>query len=248
MLRAVRFAVKLEFAIEPKTWASIKKHADHITGISAERIAAELEQILSHPNRSAGAQLLIDSGLAPAIFEIFEGTSASFGKTVLEHLPKAVDFPLALAAFWAGFAAKQALDECRKLKLSNEHLKHLRFLLDKRDVLLDSDMAVSKLKLLLHEPYFRDLLSLQTAIQAAKGESDQPLKQIRKRAEAFDEKDIRPKPLLDGHELMALGATPGPMVGQLAQEMYIAQLEGLIKTPLQAQTWCRDWLDRHRNS
>jgi poly(A) polymerase len=247
MLRAVRFAVKLAFDIEPKTWASIQKHAPKTTGISAERIAAELEHILTHPSRAHGVQLLIDSGLASAVFNIFKGQPAVFGKAVLKHLPKAVDFPLALAAFWAGFDAKQALEECKKLKLSNDHLKHARFLLEKRDVLLDADMAISTLKLLMHQPYFWDLLSLQQAIQEARGQSDQPVRQIRKRALAIDEKDIRPKPLLDGHELIALGALPGPMVGQLAQEMYIAQLEGLLQTQSKAEHWCRSWLDRHKS-
>ena len=247
MLRAVRFAVKLDFKIEPKTWASIQKHADKITGISAERIAAELEQILTHPNRADGLQLLIDSGLAKAIFDVFKENGAALGRAVLQHLPKAVDFPLAMAGFWCGFDTKDALDQCKKLKLSNDHLKHIRFLLAKRDVLLDADMAVSKLKLLLHEPYFWDLLTLQNAIQNAKGQSDQPLKQIRKRIEEIDEKDICPLPLLDGHELMAMGAAPGPMVGQLAQEMYIAQLEGHLKTKQQAKQWCQNWLTGHKS-
>ena len=69
MLRAVRFAVKLEFEIEPATWAAIQTYASKITGVSAERIAAELERILTHPNRALGAMLLNDSGLAPAIFD-----------------------------------------------------------------------------------------------------------------------------------------------------------------------------------
>jgi poly(A) polymerase len=248
MLRAVRFAVKLEFTIEPATWAAIQTHAPKITGVSAERIAAELEQILSHPNRAVGVQLLTDSGLAAAIFDVFKETGAAFGKTVLEHLPKAVDFPLALASVWAGFDTKTALNQCKKLKLSNDHLKHVRFLLQKRDVLLDAEMPISKLKLLMHEPYFWDLLLLQKAIQEAKGESDQSLKRIRKRAMEIDEKEIRPQPLLDGHELMALGTTPGPMVGQLGQEMYIAQLEGQIQTKLQAEQWCRDWLKQHKSN
>ncbi|MHC5160322.1 MAG: CCA tRNA nucleotidyltransferase [Planctomycetota bacterium] len=248
MLRAVRFAVKLQFTIDPDTWSAIQKHASKITGVSAERIAAELEQILSHPNRAEGVQLLTDSGLAVAIFDIYRGDSAIFGKRVLKQLPKAVDFPLSMAAFWAGFETKTALDQCKKLKLSNDHLKHIRFLLQKRDVLLDAEMPISKLKLLMHEPYFWDLLSLQKTIQEAKGESDQPLKQIRKRAMDIDEKDIRPAPLLNGHELMSLGATPGPMVGQLSQEMYIAQLEGLLKTKAQAEAWCLNWLGRHKSS
>jgi len=248
MLRAVRFAVKLQFSIEPATWSAIQKYASKITGVSAERIAAELEQILSHPNRAEGVQLLTDSGLAIAVFDIYKGDSAIFGKRVLEHLPQAVDFPLSIAAFWAGFETKTALDQCKKLKLSNDHLKHIRFLLQKRDVLLDAEMPISKLKLLMHEPYFWDLLSLQNAIQGAKGESDQPLKQIRKRATDIDEKDIRPVPLLNGHELMSLGATSGPMVGQLSQEMYIAQLEGHLKTKAQAEEWCQEWLGRHKSS
>jgi poly(A) polymerase len=248
MLRAVRFAVKLQFTIDPATGAAIQKHASKITGVSAERLAAELEQILSHPNRAEGVQLLTDSGLATAIFDIYKGDSAIFGKRVLKQLPQAVDFPLSMAAFWAGFETKTALDQCKKLKLSNDHLKHIRFLLQKRDVLLDAEMPISKLKLLMHEPYFWDLLSLQKAVQAAKGESDQPLKQIRKRAMDIDEKDVRPVPLLNGHELMSLGATPGPMVGQLSQEMYIVQLEGHLKTKAQAQAWCQDWLKQHKSN
>ncbi|MDH4201753.1 MAG: CCA tRNA nucleotidyltransferase [Phycisphaerae bacterium] len=247
MLRAVRFAVKLDFTIEPQTWTSIQKHAGKITGISAERIAAELEQILTHPGRALGVQLLIDSGLAAAVFESYQGQAAAFGISVLEYLPKAVDFPLALAAFWAGFETKAVLAECRKLKLSNDHLKHVRFLLEKRNVLLDAEMPISKLKLLLHEPYFWDLLTFQTAIQNAKNASTDTLETIQQRAEAMPEEAIRPKPLLNGHELIALGAAAGPMVGQLAQEMYIAQLEGQLKNKQAAEQWCQNWLEKHKS-
>ncbi|MCI0499054.1 MAG: CCA tRNA nucleotidyltransferase [Planctomycetales bacterium] len=245
MLRAVRFAVKLGFCIEPATWRSIQKHASKISGISAERIAAEIEQILSYPDRARGAQLLIESGLAFRIFDNYKAESAAFGKAVLEHLPPAVDFPLALAAFWADLPVKEAVAQCAKLKLSNDQTKHVRFLLEKRGVLLDAEMPVSRLKLLMHEPYFWDLIALEKAIAAAAGQTLRPLKTIRKRALDMDEKDIHPAPLLDGHELIALGAVPGPRVGQLAQEMYIAQLEGQIRTRQQARTWCLNWLGKH---
>ncbi|MHC4338152.1 MAG: CCA tRNA nucleotidyltransferase, partial [Planctomycetota bacterium] len=68
MLRAVRFATQLGFAIEPRTWSAIYRNAKDITGISGERIRMELEGILISPNRSAGVSLLINSGLAEAIF------------------------------------------------------------------------------------------------------------------------------------------------------------------------------------
>jgi hypothetical protein len=89
---------------------------------------------------------------------------------------------------------------------------------------------------------------LQKAIQKANGESGQALRQINKRAMEIDEEDIRPVPLLNGHDLMSLDATPGPMVGQLGQEMYIAQLEGHLKTKTQAKSWCQDWLKQHKSN
>ena len=116
MLRAVRFAVKLDFEIEPATWRSIQTHANKISDISAERIMAELEQILAHPNRIQGVKFLADSGLARAIFKVYQGQDAGFGAGVLAHLPEAVDFPLALACFWGGFDTKTALAQCEKIE------------------------------------------------------------------------------------------------------------------------------------
>ena len=37
----------------------------------------------------------------------------------------------------------------------------------------------------------------------------------------------------------------GPGLGQLAQEMYIAQLETTIKTKADAKAWAKDWLKKH---
>jgi poly(A) polymerase len=245
MLRAVRFAVKLRFKIEPATWQAIQTHAEKITAISAERIASELEQILAHPNRAQGAQMLVDSGLARAIFPMFDGPQTAMGIRVLEQLPRAVDFALALASFWAGFDAETALAECEKLKLSNAYLKHLRFLLEKRGVLLDPELPLSRLKLLMHEAYFWDLITLQEAILEVQDQSRHPVRLAKRRALAIDKEHIRPAPLLNGHELIALGAAPGPMVGQLAQELYIIQLEEQLHTPQEAASWCKAWLERH---
>ena len=54
MLRAVRFATQLGFAIEPTTAQAIRSHADQLPQISEERIRMELEQILGDPARGSG--------------------------------------------------------------------------------------------------------------------------------------------------------------------------------------------------
>ncbi len=246
MLRAVRFSAQLDFVIEPQTKAAICKGAHNIVRISGERIAMELEGILTNPNRSAGASQLVETRLAEAIFPGFSGKAAELGVGVLGHLRLNVGFPLALAGFFAGCEARFALDKSRLLKLSRKQNKHIRFLLSNRGGLLNEEMSLAELKLVLAEPYFRDLYGLQRAIQKAEGAGLGALSKLRRRINALGDIELRPKPLLNGHDLIRLGAEPGPMVGQLAQEMYIAQLEVDIRTGKEAERWARKWLRKHR--
>jgi tRNA nucleotidyltransferase/poly(A) polymerase len=63
LLRAVRFAVTLDFEIEPATWAAMVEHADGLARIAPERIREEFSRILVLPNRARGLELLVASGL-----------------------------------------------------------------------------------------------------------------------------------------------------------------------------------------
>ena len=58
MLRAVRFAARLNFSIEPKTKAAIRAQARSIARISAERIREELARILTEGGARRGFELL----------------------------------------------------------------------------------------------------------------------------------------------------------------------------------------------
>ena len=50
MLRAVRFAAQLGFAIDPAAKEAIKAQAEDLTGVSAERICTELTKLLCSPH------------------------------------------------------------------------------------------------------------------------------------------------------------------------------------------------------
>ena len=63
MIRAVRFAATLEFAIEPATRAGIERHAGLASHLSGERLAAELDKLLAAPRPSIGLRLLGETGL-----------------------------------------------------------------------------------------------------------------------------------------------------------------------------------------
>jgi poly(A) polymerase len=67
MLRAVRFAARLNFTIEPTTAAAIRTLAADITVVSPERIRDELTLILTEGGARRGFELLDQLGLLPHI-------------------------------------------------------------------------------------------------------------------------------------------------------------------------------------
>ncbi len=71
MLRAVRFATRLHFKIDPETFEAIRKNAHRIAIISQERITDELNKIIATVQPSKGFKWLDESGLLQLIFPEF---------------------------------------------------------------------------------------------------------------------------------------------------------------------------------
>jgi putative nucleotidyltransferase with HDIG domain len=63
MLRAVRFAARFGFAIDPPTLSAIHEHHARLSAIAPERIRGEFDKILTHPSRVLGFDLLVETGL-----------------------------------------------------------------------------------------------------------------------------------------------------------------------------------------
>jgi poly(A) polymerase len=247
MLRVVRFAAQLDFKVEKNTLDAVRKHCHRITKISGERIAMELESLFVAAHRKKGVKLLIETGLAKQIFPIFKDESiAEYAVKIFDYLPEKMTFELAFAALFSACQSGQAMKNLEILKLSRNQLKHIRFLLEKRDFLL-GELSLAQLKLIVSEPYFEDLFSLQKAIQRIKGKSISVLLAFRRRAKTLVGKELRPKPLLNGFELIGLGAEPGPQVGLVSKELYIRQLSEDVATKQQAISWVKDWLKKHKS-
>ncbi len=83
MLRAIRFATKLDFTIHPDTYEGIKQEKERIKIISQERITEELNKILLSAKPSKGFYLLDDTGLLEIIFPELvrlKGVEECYGK------------------------------------------------------------------------------------------------------------------------------------------------------------------------
>jgi poly(A) polymerase/tRNA nucleotidyltransferase (CCA-adding enzyme) len=91
MMRAVRFAVQLDFVIEPKTFKAIQKNAHWLKMISKERIRDELIKIILSDYPDKGILLLKDAGLLKFIIpELEKGIGVSQNRhhiyTIFQHL------------------------------------------------------------------------------------------------------------------------------------------------------------------
>lgn len=97
MLRAVRFAAQLGFAIEPKTLEAIYRNRERIKIVSAERIQEELLKLLATAEPSVGLALMFQTHLMDLVLpEVskLDGVEEIFGhqhKNNLVHSFKVVD-------------------------------------------------------------------------------------------------------------------------------------------------------------
>src|SRR6201997_2002715 len=67
MLRAVRFAARFEYGIEPATFAAIRELASQIEVVSRERVRDELTRMLTEGHARRAFLLLDQSGLLPHV-------------------------------------------------------------------------------------------------------------------------------------------------------------------------------------
>jgi len=109
LLRAVRFASRLWFDLDPQTAAAISAAAPALATISRERVRDELEKLLLGPSPSRGIRLLCELGLAdfslpdvPKLRGMANELGAGHHKDVFSHTLQVLDrTPPRLALRWA---------------------------------------------------------------------------------------------------------------------------------------------------
>lgn len=85
MMRAIRFATQLNFYIDPDSFDAIKRNANRIEIVSAERITEELNKIILTAKPSRGFKLLDESGLLKIIFPEFVALKGAEVKKGVGH-------------------------------------------------------------------------------------------------------------------------------------------------------------------
>ncbi|MBL1216357.1 MAG: CCA tRNA nucleotidyltransferase [Planctomycetes bacterium] len=238
-LRAVRFAARFGYDIDPETAQEIRRTAAALSGVSRERIGLELEQMLTDMTRADAVcwmqQLALD---APVLTEPTNARTPTTLASLGEHR---VAFGVALAA-WAldrGVADDPQLDRRWRaaMKLSNHHQRLLGAILRDLPVLQSHwpNLAVPARKRLAAQSHFRHTLQLLTAVNSRQaGAISRDIKMLAAHAGG-----LAPTPLLDGKALIEMGMMPGPDFKQILDAVYDAQLDGEVTDAQQALSLAR---------
>ncbi len=273
LLRAVRFAARLDYCIEENTMAAIQALAQNIERTSPERIADELLKMLTEGNAERAFQLLDETGMLnvvlpevagmkgveqPAGFHP-EGDVFTHTLLALRHL----DHPtpaLALGVLLhdvgkpvtqtfedrirfhchAKVGAEMARDICKRLRLANCTTERVAWLVEQHMRVADiPDMRESRRKRFVREDGFSELLDLCRIDCLASHGDLSTIQWIEEYIRTLEPETVRPEPLLTGHDLIAMGYTPGPWFKEILDAVEDAQLEGEVRTPEEACTMVR---------
>lgn len=246
MLRAIRFAARFGFQIEPATRAAIVEHAAAIEKISPERIHDELEAILTRPSRAWAFGELHQTGLLNHLWPGSAALSAHAPVTqaVLAALPPKASFHLALAVLLHRLPLPQVTGACQALRTSNRVSRSAVWLAERHDVLSNPDvLSLADLKLLMASPLFPELMALFRARLRAEHRPLTPYRAVAARARRIPPDEVAPPPLINGDHLAQLGVRQGPLYKSILDRVYYAQLNGEVVDRPAAKTLARRLID-----
>ena len=243
MLRAVRFAARLNFKIEPTTAAAISDHTARLTEIARERLGDEVRRVLRGPHVGRAVSLLHGLGLAEPL--LGRPAEPSWPAGLHDRLDAAADLPTRLAAWWLdlrpGVNPADTVQWRRRLALSNYEHAALRRTLQIAATLGEAsawdELPVAGRKRLLADPRGDQAMLLHRVARLAWPGEPAPDREPEAHALAHDGVGLAPPPLLDGGALIAAGLRPGPAFKTLLDQTYDQQLEGRLKTRQQALAW-----------
>ena len=238
MLRAVRFAVRFGFALDPATTRAARELAPRIVEISGERILDELGKMLVRDSAVAALHVLHDLKLAQAVLpELFAQGDAAWNSAVarVSWLPKRRDLTLALGTLLCGLNEKAIAHVTRRWGASND-IRQAACWFSRNLHLCDQaeEMPLADLKRLMADDNFHRLRTIWRAEERRRTCRQLHARRLARRLAAIDPAQVAPPPLVTGEDLKTLGLSEGPRLGKILRQLYDMQLAEELRTRQQA--------------
>ncbi len=131
--------------------------------------------------------------------------------------------------------ARMAVKICERFKMSKAEKERIVWLVKRHLYLKNAQMMrVSKLKRLFAHEGYPELAELYRIDSLASTGNLDDYNFCQKMYEKLDEEEVKPEPLITGHDLIALGFTPGPIFAKMLDTIKDEQLENKITTKAEA--------------
>ncbi len=224
LLRAVRFAARLGFQIEPRTFDAIRRMAPLVKLVAVERVREELHRIL--PEGRRGLDLLQETGLLSELLP-----EVSYTEEVKQRLDRTAELSPSLA--WAALLLNAphgtAVTIANRLRFSISEFDGLANLLASRGRVREIEMmSLANRKRLMRDPQFDEYLALHRMC-------GEPVPDLPR----YSDTDLHPARLLTGLDLIDLGYPQGPLYSRILSALEDAQLEGSLGNREEAVRWLR---------
>ena len=263
ILRAIRFAGKLRFEIEKKTFNSILKLSKFVAKISGERVEHEITAMLLSESAYESIELLGKSKILHNLFSEFS-ILPKFNSIFLKNLKSSkkkikdassttntLAWAIFLTCLYYSFDNTKQTSEIiannslmhdqisdllkLKLKFNNRDRKQILIILENQISFIKSNRRENKIwKKTLRKPFIFESLEF-FRIMFSSNKNDLEIYNFwTDKLENTKKKDFQPKKLIKGEDLIKLGFKKGPKIKIILKTVEEEQLEETIKNKKQA--------------
>lgn len=228
MIRAVRFAARFEFSIEPETQEAIAANADTLfPAVARERIWQEMTKMSKSPRFDMALIEMHRLQLLPVIFPSLKDVHLHQIKSAVagfKNFPKNAETILYIMVLFPALTVSEARDLCHYLRTSNAEAHLAEFLVLMRQY-EESEHALAIVDLhdwarLYAHPAAENCLQIMAAGMNSNSREEFLSRHSQRKSflKRHIDRIIEKKPLVNASVLKAQGVSPGKAMGILIRE------------------------------
>lgn len=221
IMRGLRFAASLDFAIEDQTFAAMKTYAPLLEKISVERSFIEFDKLLTAPHWQQGLAALIDAGVYDYLPDL-RNKSQQLASMLEDY---ADDFVIATSEqAWSALCLALKIRDCKPFLKKWKTPSHFQKTVTDLVAIYRHRLQASHNKQTIYR-YGKELAELAENLRQGQGLAVDfdLISQLDASLLIHDKKEI----VVNGCLLMKdLGLKPGPTLGQLLNQIEAAIVEG----------------------
>ena len=224
ILRAVRYACRLDLRLEARTETLLEQGLAYLSTISPDRVRHEIERIFREPRGGDMIEMVGSLRVIAAIHPALRADPVTLRAIKSDPQDHARKGELLLGSMVQAAAGHDVEPIIERLNLNSDWAQIVRDVARVRErlpELEEDEVTRSRVYRMLHG---HDLRAVESCALAA----GHP--KVAKWLRLYLDELRHVRPLLDGDDLMALGVQEGPEVGLLLRKLLDAKLDGHVKS------------------